>query len=258
MSGIDRAIVVSSLMIVVFAVLPVIASIILLARKKLDIKAFLLGVASFLVSQIILRIPILNVLTSVSPEFAAFSASLPGIILIGGFTAGLFEESARLGGGAILRNKLNVKTLLSFGLGHGLCEVVMLNGLTGLSMLTMAMLEKSGTLKAQLEAAGQTEMYMTALSSLSQLTYPIFAYGVMERISAVLMHIFMTALVMYGVKTKKYWFYALSIGVHMMFNSVAVLVSQTAGFLVTEIILLVIALVLTLFGTRRIYRAVRE
>lgn len=94
-------------------------------NKKYVVKLFISGVLAFTISQIVLRVPLLNIIAN-SLKVYKFQIAFP---LIYGFlvslSAGIFEESARF----IFRFKLfnNHNTILEpiiFGLGHGLIEVV--------------------------------------------------------------------------------------------------------------------------------------
>src|SRR5690554_5410572 len=107
-------------------VLPIVLIVHFYIREKYSLKAVVVGALAFFISQMVLRIPLINIL-SVQPWWQALAANFFMLAIILSFTAGLFEETARyIGFRFVLKNKLSWKTGLAFGLGHGGIESVML------------------------------------------------------------------------------------------------------------------------------------
>ena len=104
-------------------VLPVVLLIVLAVMKKIRLAPLALGFVSFFVSQMILRIPLLQLLNAAGALNAIAANTVLYAVVVGGLSAGLFEETARLGGAAILKGQRSYKDMISFGLGHGLCAV---------------------------------------------------------------------------------------------------------------------------------------
>lgn len=228
--------------VIITTLVPLIVSIIMLVRKKWNVKPFFIGVLAFFISQIVLRIPLLNILSNVSKEFTTFYSSILGTILIGGLSAGLFEETARLIGAKIVSKKdsLTFKDSLSFGFGHALCEVVLLVGLTQFSNLIVYFMINAGNFHDIMISSGIKEsQYAQYLQQYTSVQAVDYVYSLIERCSSVMFHVMNTILVFYGVKSKKYWFYLLAILLHTIFNSIAVLIGSYCGYLVTEIVLLI-------------------
>lgn len=83
-------------------VLPILLLLFLCLFKKISPLPMALGLLSFFISQILLRIPLLQ-LCAGQGWYQALAQSSPLVLGLGlAFTAGLFEESARLGGAALL------------------------------------------------------------------------------------------------------------------------------------------------------------
>ncbi len=228
--------------VIITTLVPLIVSIIMLVRKKWNVTPFFIGVLAFFISQIVLRIPLLNILSNVSKEFTTFYSSILGTILIGGLSAGLFEETARLIGAKIVSKKdaLTFKDSLSFGFGHALCEVVLLVGLTQFSNLIVYFMINAGNFHDIMISSGIKEsQYAQYLQQYTSVQAVDYVYSLIERCSSVMFHVMNTILVFYGVKSKKYWFYLLAILLHTIFNSIAVLIGSYCGYLVTEIVLLI-------------------
>ena len=156
------------------------------------------------------------------------------------FTAGLFEESARLGSALILKKHLSFKDAVSFGLGHGFCEVIVLIGLSNINNVVIClMLNIDDPTVLALIPADSLQLLKDTFTTLN----PTDVYwAILERVSAVLFHIFATILVFYAVRSRKWHYYLLAILAHAAFNAVAVLLAQLAGVAVSEIAILVLAL----------------
>lgn len=226
--------------------------IVLGARKKIGLLPLGLGFLSFLVSQVLTRIPLLQFF-SAQPwyqQFAADSPYLLGILLA--FTAGLFEESARLGGAALLGPRKpdypggpprpgwrSWQGALSFGLGHAFCEVVLLVGLTHVNNLVVCLLMNTGgtELLTMLLPAGQVDQVVAQMAAVQPLD---IVAGLLERVSAVLFHLFATSLVFCAAAQRKWLLYPAAVLAHTLFNAAALLPIGLWGI---ELVLLGLGLV---------------
>lgn len=222
-------------------VLPVVLLIVLAVMKKIRLAPLALGFVSFFVSQMVLRIPLLQMLNAAGALNAIAANTVLYAVVVGGLSAGLFEETARLGGAAILKGQRSYKDMVSFGLGHGLCEVMLVMGMAYLNNLLLA--------AALTDPAGPLGLLLTGLDSaaLQQLTAQLAAIGpglaalaLLERVSAVLFHLFATSLVFTAVIRRKPLWYFAAVAAHTLFNAVAVLLS--AGLVATELALLTLGL----------------
>ena len=104
---------------------PLLLLVLLAIRRAISLRPLFIGVLAFFVSQILLRIPLLSIL-STQGWFLTFAQQqmLLYLILLSA-SAGLFEESARLlGAKCFCKGRRSYRDAVSFGLGHGLCEVV--------------------------------------------------------------------------------------------------------------------------------------
>ena len=97
-------------------VLPVVLLIVLAVMKKIRLAPLTLGFVSFFVSQMVLRIPLLQLLNAAGALNAIAANTVLYAVVVGGLSAGLFEETARLGGAAILKNYRTWKDMVSFGI----------------------------------------------------------------------------------------------------------------------------------------------
>lgn len=204
--------------------LPVGLLVLLGVKRWISLTPLLLGFASFLVSQVLTRIPLLSVLNQL-PAFQGF-ASAHGVlygILVGGVSAGLFEESARLGGALLLKGKCAFQDAVSFGLGHGFCEMILLVGTTQLNNLCLSLLLNTGRIDLLNLPAQMVESLTATLTG----TAPgLFYIAILERVFAALYHLSATILIFWGVvHGKKLLCWLGAVGCHTLFNSIAVLLS---------------------------------
>lgn len=217
-------------------VFPVLLLIILGVRKKISGAALALGFASFFISQIVLRVPLLTALSGI-PSFASFASSNPYLyaFAVGGLSAGLFEETARLIGALILKKHRGYRDVVSFGLGHGFCEVLALAGFSYASLLSVALAINADA--ATLSSALGEEQMTLLLQQVQSITPVLVLWAVMERVSAVLLHMFNTALVFRAVVQRNPLYYLLALGLHTVFNFAAALL-MPFGVAVCELVLL--------------------
>lgn len=77
-------------------IIPLLLIILFLIRKKLSITPLFVGAFAFFVSQMVLRIPILSILEPFNWFQSFMNNVILSAILIGGLSAGIFEESSTL------------------------------------------------------------------------------------------------------------------------------------------------------------------
>lgn len=143
---------------------------------------FVLGLLSFLVSQILTRIPLLGILTK-NPKFIIFqinNALLVGCLIA--ISAGIFEEVFRfLFRRFLVREGVKISEPIIFGLGHSLMEII----------------------------------YIFAPVILSSGLSVISPLGIIERIIATLIHIELSIIIWNGfLVNKKYLYLLLAILLH--------------------------------------------
>lgn len=217
---------------------PLLLLVLLAIRRAISLRPLFIGVLAFFVSQILLRIPLLSIL-STQGWFLTFAQQqmLLYLILLSA-SAGLFEESARLlGAKCFCKGRRSYRDAVSFGLGHGLCEVVLLVGLSSIGNLLYCVMINSGSLGAA--ASGSAEMLQQITAALASVSTASIYLGIVERISAVLFHVFASVLIFYGVNrghSFRYWLFALL--AHTAFNVAATFLVQYSNIWICEGVLL--------------------
>ncbi|MFT4297545.1 MAG: YhfC family glutamic-type intramembrane protease [Micropruina sp.] len=204
-------------------------------------RAFAAGMLTFVASQVLTRIPLMAWLSGQSAPWAQWLLSGPAA----SFTAGLFEETGRLLVMLwLLRRFHRWIDGVSFGLGHGGIEAVLLVGLTQLSNLTLAFLINSGQTAAldQLPAATR-DMVLNALTGTPSLDF--YLAGV-ERIAAIGLHVGLSVLILWGIVAgRRALAWVVAVLIHGVCNLAAVLL-VTSGIpganVIAEVVLLALVI----------------
>ncbi len=195
--------------LIVSTLLPLIFAIIWCAKNKgkKTISALLLGALGFFVMQIVIRTPILSLISQTDGFLDFVSSNYVLYCLILAFTAALFEVIARYGVAKILRKDLSFDRSFAAGLGHGGIESIIIIGMTYISNLVLSFMINTNTfdiIVEQTSTQGINASNLTAVKEQLIGTNPsTFLLGGFERILTITIHIGLTVLVWYFVKHKK-------------------------------------------------------
>lgn len=120
--------------------LPLGAAVYLCSRKKGFWKPVLTGAITFFVFQILIRLPIIQLVLPHMPWYLKMSINQPLLYaLFIGATAGLAEEFGRyITMRLFLKNNVRVADGIAFGVGHGGIEAILLVGINTLIVLLVA------------------------------------------------------------------------------------------------------------------------
>ena len=196
--------------ILICYVLPIAGLIILTRKRKGAEKAFVWGALAFVVSQLLIRLPVLQLVLPNLQWFAVMQLYPWRYGLFLGLTAGLAEETARwIAARCFLQGKDTLEHGLAFGLGHGGIEAMLL---IGPNMIAGAVLVLTG----------QTALFPADGGS-------VLVAGV-ERIFAMAFHIGAALLVLYGVRAGRgfrYW--VLAVALHTVLDAAVVILPGIFG-----------------------------
>lgn len=226
------------LLLVVFA---------LRCRKQGIVSAWIIGALGFFIPQMLIRLPILTLL---SPQLAKFAVSSPLLYALTlAVTAGLFELAGRILAARVMGNRLTPKRALAAGLGHGGIEAMVIIGISYINNLVYIAMIQSGTFDALLaqnasspEVVAQLEQVRTALLTTSPAMFLLAGY---ERLLTMVCQAAMSVMVCYGIASGKPGKYILlCLGLHTLLDSTAGIslyigkgLSQSAGYLIIYAIL---------------------
>ncbi|MEG0256168.1 MAG: YhfC family glutamic-type intramembrane protease [Vagococcus sp.] len=193
--------------------------------KQHRLKVFLLGGCAFIISQVILRLPLLSYLATHSVTYHQFQ--FDHIVLFSlfiGLSAGIFEEMTRfLFMTYLLKQQRSFKDGLFFGFGHGGVEALILVGIPLLVTLT----SHNG----------------------AQLLGPTLFVSGIERFFSILLHVGLSIVVMWGVKENKKGYLLLAILIHTLTDSLIPILTQFTSQPVVflEGVLIIVSLSLFMF-----------
>ena len=227
-----------------FAV-PVVVSVVWTKKKGEHFTTALVGAACFLLFAIVLEKPIQNVLVfpvQMGLSEHAVSRFLNARPVLWAFVLGLFpgvfEETGRLVAfRTLLRKRSNRETAVTFGLGYGGFEVMMILGMTYVSYIAVYVLIKSGAYSSFPEEV-MPQFFAIALE-IDSFSTGTLVLAVAERVFAVLLHTGLSIMVFYACRDKKYVLYLLAVVLHTLLDFIACL----------SIPLWVIEIIVALFGT---------
>ncbi len=176
-------------------------------RKQGILSAWLLGAAGFFVTQILIRSPILSVISG-QAWFIRFSQEHLFLYTFAlAFTAGLFELAGRYAAAKIMEKKLTCRRAMAAGLGHGGIEAMVIVGMTYINNLIYILMINSGSFDAmiaQSAAAGVGPELLEAIRTALLATSPVmFLLAGLERILTMIGQLAMSMLVCWGVHTGK-------------------------------------------------------
>lgn len=172
--------------------------------------------------------------------------------ILAGLMAGLFEESGRfISFKTILKKyKDNDVNALMYGTGHGGCEAILLVSMTMLNNLIVAILINTGNEGMLLGSLTGDILDQTRaqLQELIDTSWYIFLLSLVERVSAIVLHLSLSVLVWYSAKNKRRVFlFPLAILLHALVDMIATYLSHSdVNLFVIEIVNIIIIAVLAL------------
>ena len=215
-------------------------------RKGGKWAAFLTGAATFILFAMILE-SILHNLLFLTPLWAVLQGNIWLYGLYGGLAAGVFEETGRfLAFKLFLKNEREPVISLSYGIGHGGVEAILLVGLTMVNNLVLA---------AAVSAGGTTDPAVLELAEqLASTPAGMFLWAAFERVGAIILHLSLSVLVFAAVREPgKKWLFSAAILIHAAADFIAVVSNAYLPVVATEIIVLFFAVMAALFA-RKVYR----
>ena len=223
-------------------------------RKQGIWSAWILGALGFVVTQILIRVPILTALQSQS-WFMAFAQSHLFLYAFAlAFTAGLFELAGRFAVAKLMKKNLTYKRSLAAGMGHGGIEAILLIGMAYINNLVYIAMINNGTfdtIVAEAVAAGVDASQLYLLKETLMSTSPaMFLLGGFERLLAMFAHAGMSMVVCWGVHSGKAGKCALvCLGIHTLIDLTAgisllagTVISQTTAYTIIYTILTMAAI----------------
>lgn len=214
--------------VVIWFAVPAALAIVWCVRKKEPVTTVLIGAAAFLLFALILEKPLQNVLAFPTamglPEHAVsrFLNEKPVLMaLVAGLFPGVFEETGRLiAFRTVLRKRRNRETSISYGIGHGGFEVMLILGVTYIQYIVYAVMINTGLFGSVIEqvaaqAPEQLGSVEAVVNQIAGFSFADLSIACVERVFAVLFHIGASVLVFYACRDpKRSWLYPLAVLLH--------------------------------------------
>lgn len=198
--------------------LPFIFILILRRRFKIQWIPILIGVGIFILFAMVLeQITHMLVLRPEVDGTIPLITDSPWLyVLYGVLAAGIFEETGRLFAFLLMKRKYKVvDSAVSYGIGHGGIEAIIVVGLGMLNSIIIGIMINSGGGIAENLPAGTAEILTDT---------PVYMYilSIIERVFAITVHIALSILVWIAVMKKaKWWLFPLAIVLHALTNTTA-------------------------------------
>lgn len=216
-------------------------------KHNAKLSTILIGAATFIVFALVLE-SLVHKLVLAGDRGAAIQGNVLYYALYGGLMAGLFEETGRFLSMKFLLKKEPTETKpgVSYGLGHGGVEMLILFGFSMISVLTMAVMVNAGQTDALLAKTPEaSQAALTAqFEQLKSTSAGTYLYGLWERLSAITLHLGLSILVWAAVRKggKWLWLFPAAILLHALVDALAVILSKSASILVIELIVMALAI----------------
>ena len=148
--------------------------------------------------------------------------------LYGGLTAAVFEETGRFLSMRFLlkRHQGNPHNSLMYGAGHGGFEVFYLFGMSMLSNLTYALMINNGQLEQQMAtfSASDQEIIRELTEMLTTTSPVMFAFGMLERLSTLVLQLALSVLVWAAVVNGRKAMLGVAVLLHTFVNFTSIIV----------------------------------
>ncbi len=228
--------------------LPIGGIIYLKVKHKVSLKVFFIGMLAFFIAVQIIEAPIHNYFLNINKSTSEFLLGNPvAYMLYGGLMAGIFEETARLISFKYLIKDRNDITAVTYGVGHGGMEAILIGGVSSLNAIVYSILINNGGFQSTMEKAlVSEEVISTTYNHFVNSSSVLWLMPGFERIIAMIIHISLSILVFHAVKEKKYIYFFISIVCHAVINFPAALYQAgvISNVYIIELITLVFAIIL--------------
>lgn len=230
-------------------------------NKKIRLTPFLIGMLAFITFALALE-PMCHqyFLIGESGIPAFINSHVWAYVLYGALAAGIFEETARFLAFKFLMKSSNAREdAVTYGIGHGGVEAVLLVGFSMLSsIMLMQTINSMGGVEAyvmQMPAETQ-DMMRESLNALYATQPYVYILAGVERIAAIFFHIALSVIVFIAAKRAgKWYFYPLAIFLHAFLDVFAVLYQKGVipSLILTEVLIVIISAA-TVFFAYKLYQ----
>ena len=213
-------------------------------NQQISYKVTGAGILSFVVFAMILERILHAYVFNFNPVTGQWLTNTTIFVLYGSLAAGIFEEGGRfLFFRYLLTKRRSYRDGLAFGIGHGGIESIIIGGSASLQNIAFALSLNAGTLDQSIGNTLSPEFLISIKTALLSTSPLLFLTGGLERIIALVMHIALSLLVLYGVRQAQFRYVLLAVGIHAIFNIPAALYQKEAlGLPIAEMLMAIMAM----------------
>ena len=235
-----------AIVLVFSIVLPASLIIYFVKKKWMSWRALVAGILTFIIfSQVLEKMLHLAVIDPAGPSLK-WSTNPYLFGLYGAFAAGIFEEVGRfIIFRFFLKKYRSYEDGLSFGLGHGGIEILLITGISAVNAIVISSLINSGQFDALIGSTLPSVQAETLKDFYLSQNLGTILLGGFERLPAVLAHIAFSLIVLRAVVESKIKYLFIAILAHAAMDFIAALyqIRVIPSLLVIEVILLIIGIV---------------
>lgn len=183
-------------------------------RKKYEASmlSFLVGMVAFVVAVQVVETPLNYYFLTVNEHTSSWLTNPLIYSLYGGLMAGIFEETARYVCFRYCLKKQNrFQDGLSYGVGYGGIEAMLIVGTTYLSNLVISLLINQGSIENLGLSPEFQEMLVEQLTAISPIIFGIAGY---ERLMTMIIQIGLSVIAFQSVREQKIYYYILAVLLH--------------------------------------------
>lgn len=232
---------------------PICLSIWLIRKHHARLSTILIGAGTFIVFALVLE-SIMHQLVLKGPHGSAIMDNTLLFALYGGLAAGIFEETGRFISMKFLMKKEPSAPLpgVAYGIGHGGMEMLIVFGITMVSNLVLSIMINAGQADSIISmvpenAIAQVQAQFEQLQTIGAGTWLL---GLLERISALAIHLGLSMMVWVAVRKggRWLWLFPAAILLHASVDAGAVLLQKSVGMFTLEMIVMAEAIAVAAIG----------
>ncbi len=210
----------SIITIILALVFPIVLAVWFCRRYRVKASTVVFGALTFIVFQIVIRIPLLQMINNAFPSLVPTTGAVGPLLLYSAYlaiTAALFEEGGRfIFFKLFMKDRGDWENAAAFGIGHGGVEALLLVGLTYVSNLVLMLMINAGQLNSL--PLGLQQSIDTVKTQFIQVPSYMFLMAGIERVMTIPIHIAFSILVVLGVAKKRPGYIILAILAHFLLN----------------------------------------
>lgn len=188
-------------------------------RERLSFKPLIAGMVVFVLFAQILEKLLHVYMLQLNPVTVKWLSNPWLFAVYGALAAGLFEEIGRyVAFRTLLRRADQRKDGISYGIGHGGIETILLGALFAIQSLAFAVMLNNGTLEPMLASKAPPEAIAQIKAQLTQTPFYLFLLVLWERGVALLLQIALSLIVFHSVRSRRALFLLYAILLHAAIN----------------------------------------